>query len=57
MIATMKLLIDAGLGLHARRPAGFSIQPARSAAEFLVDFRKGEGLAELEAYAAERRKG
>jgi hypothetical protein len=58
MIATMQLLIDAGLDLHARRrPAGFSLQPARSAAELLVEFRAGKGLAALEAYAAERRKG
>jgi hypothetical protein len=58
MIANMKLLIDAGLDLHARRrPAGFSIQPARSAAEFLVDWRQGKGLAEMEAYVAQRNKG
>jgi ankyrin repeat protein len=58
MIANMKVLIDAGLDLHERRrPGGFSIQPAQSAAEFLVNWRKGNGLAELEAYVAQRDKG
>jgi hypothetical protein len=57
MIANMKLLIDAGLDLHdRRRPSGFSIQPAQSAADFLVNFRKGIGLPELEGYAAARQK-
>jgi ankyrin repeat protein len=58
MIVNMKVLIEAGLDLHERRrPSGFSIQPAQSAAEFLVNWRQGNGLAELEAYVAQRNKG
>lgn len=60
-LAKMKLLIDAGLDLHARHLGPRSLRdpsqrlPAYSVAELLAGLGDREGLAEMEAYTARRR--
>jgi hypothetical protein len=61
-LAKMRLLIDAGLELHARHFGPRSLRdpskrlPAYSVAELLAGLGDREGLAELEAYTARRRQ-
>jgi hypothetical protein len=52
-LAKMRLLIDAGLELHARHPS--KRLPGYSVAELLAGLGDREGLAELEAYTARGR--
>ena len=60
-LAKMRLLIDAGLELHARHFGPRSLRdpsqrlPAYSVAELMAGLGDREGLAELEAYTAQRR--
>jgi ankyrin repeat protein len=61
-LAKMRLLIDAGLELHARHFGPRSLRdpsqrlPAYSVAELLAGLGDREGLAELEAYTAQRHR-